>query len=69
MLAIGDGMPTDMKGAADNGFDACFISEGIHADEFEDMTLPANAVMAGDRIKSRLSGLNLVGICDRLRWI
>ena len=31
VLAIGDGMLTDIKGASDNGFDALYISGGIHA--------------------------------------
>lgn len=34
VLAIGDGVLTDVKGAADNGFDVLFISAGIHAGEY-----------------------------------
>ncbi|MBU0585241.1 MAG: TIGR01459 family HAD-type hydrolase [Alphaproteobacteria bacterium] len=34
VLAIGDGMLTDIKGAADNGFDALYISGGIHAADY-----------------------------------
>ena len=33
MLCIGDGVMTDIKGAADNGFDSLYISGGIHARE------------------------------------
>lgn len=33
-LAIGDGALTDLKGAAQNGLDALFISSGIHAAEY-----------------------------------
>lgn len=33
-LAIGDGMLTDVKGAADYGFDILYISGGIHAREY-----------------------------------
>jgi HAD superfamily hydrolase (TIGR01450 family) len=33
-LAIGDGLMTDVKGAADFGFDVLFISGGIHAGEY-----------------------------------
>lgn len=33
MLAIGDGLPTDMLGAARYGIDAIYISHGIHAGE------------------------------------
>ncbi len=35
-LAIGDGMPTDIKGATDNGIDALYISGGIHAKDYGD---------------------------------
>lgn len=33
-LAIGDGVLTDVKGAADNGIDVLFVSGGIHAGEY-----------------------------------
>lgn len=33
MLAIGDGLPTDMLGAARFGVDAIYVSHGIHAGE------------------------------------
>ncbi len=34
VLAIGDGLPTDIKGAADNTVDALFITNGIHAADY-----------------------------------
>lgn len=34
ILAIGDGVLTDVKGASDNGFDVLFVSAGIHAGEY-----------------------------------
>ncbi|RDL52747.1 Acid sugar phosphatase [Ensifer sp. M14] len=34
IIAIGDGMPTDVKGAQDAGFDLLYISAGIHAQEY-----------------------------------
>eukprot|EP01035_Chromulina_nebulosa_P033297 gene33297-44571_t len=34
VLAIGDGMPTDVRGAIDAGFDLLYISAGIHAEEY-----------------------------------
>lgn len=34
ILAIGDGMPTDVKGAMDNEIDLLFISDGIHSREY-----------------------------------
>src|SRR5438309_11413369 len=33
VLAVGDGLQTDMLGAARMGFDAIFVSGGIHAGE------------------------------------
>lgn len=36
VLAIGDGLPTDIKGAADNNVDALFITNGIHAADYTD---------------------------------
>lgn len=40
VLAIGDGVMTDIKGAADNGIDALYISGGIHAREHGDALNP-----------------------------
>lgn len=34
VMAVGDGMPTDVKGAIDAGFDLLYISGGIHAAEY-----------------------------------
>ena len=34
VLAIGDGMTTDVKGAMDYGLDLLFVSDGIHAREY-----------------------------------
>jgi HAD superfamily hydrolase (TIGR01450 family) len=34
VLAIGDGMPTDVKGAVDAGLDLLYISGGIHAADY-----------------------------------
>lgn len=39
-LAIGDGMLTDVKGAADYGFDILYVSGGIHAAEYGDAERP-----------------------------
>ncbi len=36
ILAIGDGMPTDVKGAQDFGLDLLYISDGIHARDYTD---------------------------------
>jgi HAD superfamily hydrolase (TIGR01459 family) len=40
VLAIGDGMLTDIKGAADYGLDALFITAGIHAREYGETGAP-----------------------------
>jgi HAD superfamily hydrolase (TIGR01459 family) len=37
-LAIGDGMPTDIKGANGQGLPALFIADGIHGEEIEPYT-------------------------------
>ena len=68
LLAIGDGLPTDIKGAADNGFDAYFVAGGIHAKEFGALSAADNAVKAVEAVTARYFGLNLVGVCDRLIW-
>lgn len=34
VVAIGDGMGTDIRGALDNGIDALFVARGIHAGEY-----------------------------------
>lgn len=46
MLAIGDGVMTDVKGAADNGFDVLFISGGIHARDYGESARPDPARLA-----------------------
>jgi HAD superfamily hydrolase (TIGR01459 family) len=38
MLAIGDGMHTDIKGANVAGLDALFIADGIHGEDVADMS-------------------------------
>lgn len=45
-LAIGDGVLTDIKGAADNGIDALYVSGGIHSREYGDVLAPEEARLA-----------------------
>jgi HAD superfamily hydrolase (TIGR01450 family) len=45
VLAIGDGMPTDVRGAMDAGFDLLYISGGIHAAEYTVNGLPDEAIL------------------------
>lgn len=40
VLGLGDSMRTDMRGAADQGFDCVFFTGGIHAGEFGPSTAP-----------------------------
>lgn len=40
VLGLGDSMRTDMRGAAEQGFDCIFFTGGIHAEEFGPSTAP-----------------------------
>ena len=68
VLAVGDGLPTDIKGAEQNGFDVYFITGGIHADEFGDLNSPEGIVQVATRTATKFPELKIAGICDRLRW-
>lgn len=45
ILAIGDGMPTDVRGALDYGLDLLYISGGIHAKEYTLNGEPDEAIL------------------------
>lgn len=60
LLVIGDGIVTDIKGAADFGLDALFVTGGIHAGETERVRAIENA--------ERLLGDLLVGVVPELSW-
>ncbi|SMD16645.1 TIGR01459 family HAD-type hydrolase [Rhizobium sp. RU36D] len=45
VLAIGDGMPTDVRGAIDAGLDLLYISGGIHAGEYTVNGKPDEAIL------------------------
>ncbi|TGQ73393.1 MAG: TIGR01459 family HAD-type hydrolase [Mesorhizobium sp.] len=64
VLAIGDGMMTDVKGAADNGFDVLYVSGGIHARDYGDALQPDPV-----RLKAFLEkhGYRPVAVIPRLR--
>ena len=47
-LAIGDGMPTDIKGANGQGLDVLFIADGIHAEEVEPYNPEHVTALLGD---------------------
>ncbi len=45
VLAIGDGMPTDVRGALDAGLDLLYIAGGIHAGEYTVNGKPDEAIL------------------------
>lgn len=65
ILAIGDGLETDIAGAAGQGIAALFISSGIHAADFGDADAPDP-----ERVARRLmqEKVDVVGIMPCLRW-
>ncbi len=71
VLAIGDGVPTDLAGAAGAGLDMLFVTSGIHGLEVGD-SLDRPDPEALDRfvagVLDDLPGLKLVGTQTRLRW-
>lgn len=64
ILAIGDGMPTDVKGAQDFGLDLLYISDGIHTAQYTD-----SARVHDGRLESflRQHGASPIGWMQRLR--
>ena len=64
ILAIGDGVLTDVKGASDNGMDVLFVSAGIHAGEYGDPASPDPARLAAFLEKH---GYRPVAVVPRLR--
>jgi HAD superfamily hydrolase (TIGR01459 family) len=45
VLAIGDSVRTDLKGASDRGIDCLFVTAGIHAEELGDRHAPSLAAL------------------------
>jgi HAD superfamily hydrolase (TIGR01459 family) len=64
VLAVGDGMMTDVKGAADNGFDVLYVSGGIHARDYGEALQPDPARLAAFLDKY---GYRPVAVIPRLR--
>ena len=64
VLAIGDGMMTDVKGAADNGFDVLYVSGGVHARDYGDPLQPDPASLQAFLEKH---GYQPVAVNPRLR--
>ncbi|MCF3933501.1 TIGR01459 family HAD-type hydrolase [Acuticoccus sp. M5D2P5] len=65
VLVIGDGLPTDILGAKNQGFDALFITDGIHADELGPRGAPDPA-----KVTERLAAdrLTTTHFAPRLAW-
>ncbi|PLX36157.1 MAG: TIGR01459 family HAD-type hydrolase [Hyphomicrobiales bacterium] len=65
ILAIGDGLKTDVAGAVGQGLDTLFISAGIHAADFGDADNPDQ-----DKVRTRLAdeGLAVAAIIPKLAW-
>lgn len=65
VLAIGDGLPTDVRGAVDHGIDTLFVTGGIHAADFGPVETPDPALV-GRRLA--VEGLTAVAAIPRLAW-
>lgn len=65
VLAIGDGLPTDITGANRQGFDVLFITEGIHAADLGPSLRPDPAKVAG---RLAAEGLRADYFMPRLAW-
>lgn len=65
ILAIGDGLPTDIKGACQEELDVLFITGGIHAADFGPVDAPDEM-----RVKARLAeeGMTATAAIPRLVW-
>jgi len=65
VLAIGDGLKTDVRGAVHNGFDVLFVTGGIHAADFGDRFAPDIARVAA---RLRTEGLTARAVMAQLAW-
>ena len=65
VLAIGDGLPTDIRGATVAGIDALFITGGIHAADFGPLDAPDPA-----RVRARLDAeeVSAIAFIPALVW-
>lgn len=64
VLAIGDGLPTDVEGARANGFPVHFITGGIHAADHDGTEL--SDIAAG--LEANMPGLKVAGVAPSLQW-
>ena len=64
VLAIGDGVATDIAGAATQGLDALFVAGGIHAEDL----LGADGRLDPGALTRQLAGAPAAFAMDKLRW-
>jgi len=65
LLAIGDSVRTDLRGAAAFGIDALFVTAGIHAEELGDRSDPDAATLSGI---FAAAGVAPKAVMHRLSW-
>jgi len=65
VLAIGDSVRTDLKGAAAFGIDFLFVTAGIHAEELGDRSDPDAATLSGI---FAAAGVAPKAVMHRLSW-
>lgn len=68
ILVVGDGLLTDIKGAAQNGFDAYFVTDGVDSKEVGALRTPEDLARAYGMIRGQFPNVKLAGVCDQLRW-
>jgi HAD superfamily hydrolase (TIGR01459 family) len=65
VIAIGDSMRTDMKGAIDYGIDSLFVTDGIHAEEFGARHDPDIDAVSSSLVRE---GVAVTAVTRRLTW-
>lgn len=65
VLAIGDAIPTDVKGAWGQGIDVLMVTAGIHADDFGPADAPDPALVAK---RLTIEGVRVRAALPRLVW-
>jgi ribonucleotide monophosphatase NagD (HAD superfamily) len=66
VLCIGDGLPTDVRGAADQNLDCLFIAAGIHRNEVSGADGRLNPDLAAGRLAA--DGLHARYLMASLAW-
>jgi ribonucleotide monophosphatase NagD (HAD superfamily) len=65
VLAIGDSIRTDLKGAAAFGVDCLFVVSGLHAEQFGSFEAPD---LAGVKVMPAAAGAAPKAVIRRLVW-